>query len=76
MAKSVHDIAVRLVEGGIEEVDGLSVKLGHKPLIFPPCSCCEMDSLCHQGSKMCELCVECDSIKNEDCFLILMDKKQ
>lgn len=73
--KSVHDIAVRLVEGGIEEIDGLCFALRHEPYIFDPCLICDLDCLCHKGSNILDVCEECDAITNEDCFLVLMNNK-
>lgn len=74
--KSVHDKAIRLVEGGVVEVDGHCVALGYENYIFDPCFVCEMDSLCHKDNTICDLCMECDSITKKNCFLVLMDKKQ
>lgn len=71
MKKSIHEKAIRLVEGGIVDVDGHSVKLGKKPYIFDPCFFCEMDCICHQGNEMFTVCKECDKITQMDCFLIL-----
>ncbi len=73
--KEIHKKAIRLIEGGIVEVDGHSVKLIHRTTIFDPCYICEMDCLCHRGNTICDLCTECDSITGEDCFLVLMNKK-
>lgn len=70
--ESVHEKAIRLVEGGFVNVDGHTVKLGKDNYIFDPCFCCEMDSLCHIGNEMCSVCQECDSITHMDCFLILV----
>ena len=70
--ESVHEKAIRLIEGGIVEVSGLCVSMCHSPYIFDPCFSCDMDCLCHKGNPICELCEECDSITNEDCFLILV----
>lgn len=68
--KTVHDKAIRLLEGGIVEVSGINVIVAHEPYIFDPCFVCDMDCLCHKGNDICELCEECDSISREDCFLI------
>ena len=73
MKDSIHEKAIRLLEGGIVEVDGLSVKLVQLPYIFDPCFCCEMDCLCHKGTEMCDVCEECDAISRMDCFLTLLD---
>lgn len=72
MKKSVHEKAIRLIEGGIIDVEGHSVKLVKEPYIFDPCFCCEMDCLCHSRSEMCEVCKECDEITRMDCFLELI----
>lgn len=73
--QSLHDKAIRLVEGGVVEVDGHSVKMGHQSFIFDPCFVCEMDSLCHKGNEFCNLCEECDYITGEDCFLYFSNTK-
>lgn len=73
--KELHQKAIRLIEGGIVEVCGHSVALGREPYIFDPCFGCEMDCLCHKDGDICELCMECDDITRDDCFLILMDGK-
>lgn len=70
--ESVHEKAIRLIEGGIVEVSGLCVRMCHSPYIFDPCFCCDMGYFCRKGNPICELCEECDSITNEDCFLILV----
>lgn len=72
MKMSVHDKAIRLIEGGIVEVDGHCVRLHRDKYIFDPCFVCEMDCLCHKGTEMCSVCEECDSITREDCFLALV----
>lgn len=76
MNKSVHDIAVRLVEGGIEEIDGLCVALKREPYISHPCEACELDCICHKGNNFCNVCEECDAITNEDFFLELIGRKR
>ena len=72
MKDSIHEKAIRLIEGGIVDVDRHSVKLVKGHDIFDPCYCCEMDCLCHSGSEMCEVCKECDDITKMDCFLVLI----
>lgn len=73
MKNSVHEKAIRLVEGGIVEVGGISVILHSEPDIFDPCFCCDMDSLCHFGTEMHLVCRECDSITKKDCILIPLE---
>lgn len=67
----LHAKAIRLLEGGSVEVEGLVVKLGMDMYIFDPCFGCEMDSLCHLGNDICNLCMECDTISHRDCFLFI-----
>lgn len=77
---TIHEKAIRLIEGGQVVVNGHTVKLGHKKYIFDPCYCCEMDCICTFGSEMADVCRESDKISGEDCFLILVtndkEKKQ
>lgn len=70
---SLHDKAIRLLEGGIVSVQGLSVKVVAEKWICDPCFVCEMDSICHFGSDMCNLCHECDMISRKDCYLVLVE---
>lgn len=70
---SIHEKAIRLVEGGVVDVDGHSVKLVKLPYLCDPCFCCEMDCLCHIGTEICSVCEECDAITRLDCFLTLLD---
>ena len=67
--ESVHEKAIRMIEGGIIDIEGHAVRLIREPYIFDPCLCCEMDSLCHIDSEMCNVCKECDFITGDDCFL-------
>lgn len=73
MKNSVHEKAIRLVEGGIVDVNGHSVQLVKDPYMFDPCYCCEMDCLCHKDNEMYNVCVECDNITQMDCFLVLIE---
>lgn len=67
---TLHEKAKILANGGIVEISGMRVILGHEPYIFDPCFCCDMDHLCRKGNDICNLCEECDSITGENCFLI------
>ena len=69
---SVHEKAIRLVEGGIVEVDGHSVKLVNVPDMFDTCNSCEMDCLCHNGTEMYYVCIECMGISYKNCNLELV----
>ena len=69
---SVHEKAIRLVEGGIVNVDGHSVKLVNVPDMFDTCNSCEMDCLCHIGTDMYYVCIECVGISKKNCILELV----
>ena len=69
--KEIHDKAIRLLEGGIVNVDGLNVKMDKCPIEAFSCDRCEMDSICKFGSDMANVCRECDMISKDDCYLIL-----
>ena len=71
--QSIHEKAIRLIEGGIVDVDGHSVKLVKIPGMFYTCNSCDMDCLCHIGTEMCDVCEECDAITNMGCFLTLIE---
>lgn len=63
MGKTVHDKAIRLIEGGIVEVDGHCVTMAHRPNHVDPCSVCHLDSQCHQLGPICDFfdpCFVCD----------------
>lgn len=68
--EKIHEKAIRLVEGGIVEVDGICVILHREPYIFDPCYVCDMDYLCHKGSEICSVCEECDRLTRNDCILV------
>ena len=70
--QSIHEKAIRLVEGGIVEVDGQSVRLVKIPDSFGTCYYCEMDCLCHTGTEMCDVCIECVEISKKNCILELV----
>ena len=72
MEQSIHEKAIRLIEGGIVEVDGHSVRLVKIPDMFDTCSNCEMDCLCHTGTEMCDVCIECVEISKKNCILKLV----
>lgn len=71
MKNTIHEKAIRLIEGGHVEADGHSVRMAIVAEPFEPCAACEMDCLCHEGTEICELCVECDGITGRGCYLIL-----
>ena len=70
--QSIHEKAIRLIEGGIVEVDGHSVSLVVIPDSIDTCYHCEMDCLCHTGTEMCNVCIECVEISKKNCILELV----
>lgn len=70
--QSIHEKAIRLIEGGIVEVDGHSVSLVKIPDSIDTCYHCEMDCLCHIGTEMCDVCIECVEITKKNCILELV----
>lgn len=72
---SVHDKAIRLLEGGVVEADGLFVRCGQYVGDDISCDECDMDCLCHVDSEICDLCYECDDITKTQHILILVNRK-
>ena len=70
--QSIHEKAIRLVEGGIVDVDGHSVRLNKDDSDLLSCELCDMDCLCRIGTEMCSVCVECTSIVKSQCYLELV----
>lgn len=68
---SVHDKAIRLLEGGIVEIQGDWFSLIQLPEDFDdvPCIECELDSICR--IEIADVCSECDAISNRNCILRL-----
>ena len=66
---SVHEKAIRLIGGGIVDVDGHSVSLVVIPDSIDTCHHCEMDCLCHIGTEMYYVCIECVGISKKNCIL-------
>lgn len=67
--QSIHEKAIRLIEGGIVDVDGYSVRLVNVPDMPYTCNSCEMDCICHNETEMCEVCIECVGISKKNCIL-------
>ena len=69
--KTVHDKAIRLIEGGIVEIEGNWFRLKRLPKYFDDNTCneCELDSMCHW--EHVQICEECEAISNQRCMLVL-----
>lgn len=70
--QTIHEKAIRLIEGGQVVVDGHLVRMVHDKYIFDPCICCDIDCSCDMFSEMFSVCIECDIILKEDCYLKLV----
>lgn len=71
----IHEKAIRLVEGGVVEVDGLSVRAIKFGSYYDICNECEMDCLCHFGAEILDVCKECDTIGIDNYYLKLVNEK-
>lgn len=71
---TVHDKAIRLLEGGIVEINGNWFRVKRLPKYYQDSSCleCNLDSIC--GMEHVEVCCECDAISQRKCFLELANK--
>ena len=74
--KSIHNKAIRLVEGGIVEIDSNWFRLIKFPEEYEGDECmeCELDSICRMDHR--DVCVECSSITHRACCLQLASKKK
>lgn len=53
--KELHEKAIRLIEGGVVEVDNLVVRAVKANVEYDPCKECEMDCLCKGDiAKLCD----------------------
>lgn len=68
---TVHDKAIRLLEGGIVEIEDnwFSLKRLSDDFDDYPCVECELDSICH--GEHADVCEECDVISDGHCCLQL-----
>lgn len=69
--KTVHDKAIRLIEGGIVEIDANWFRLKRFPDDYDgiTCSECGLDSICRREHE--DICAECEAISNQSCMLVL-----
>lgn len=69
---TIHEKAIRLIEGGQVSVDGHCVKIKKMEPNFLVCTECEMDSICRRDSEMCNVCLECCNITRTNVILELV----
>lgn len=67
---SLHDKAVRLVEGGFVWQDGHYIGAKVVTSDEPTCFLCNMDSIC--DTEMGDLCVACESLTGDRYLLYLV----
>ena len=71
---TVHDKAIRLLEGGVVEIKSNWFSLRRLPegeFIYP-CLECNLDSICH--GEHADVCEECDTISGGKCCLQLANE--
>lgn len=71
---TIHDKAIRLLEGGIVDIEGnwfWLMRLSDDVYDYDDCPCveCNLDSICREEHK--EVCSECDTISGGKCCLRL-----
>ena len=69
---TVHDKAIRLLEGGVVNIDGNWFRLKKFPDWYDdnPCVECELDSICRMEHT--DVCGECEAISHRKCCLHLV----
>lgn len=74
MIMTIHEKAIRLVEGGIVEIEADWFRLRKLPDYYEGISCleCDLDSICHD--EHADVCEECEVISNRRCYLQLAHK--
>lgn len=67
-----HDKAIRLLEGGIVEIDANWFRVKRLPDYSGdnPCMECELDSICRMEHT--DICGECEAISKQRCMLELV----
>lgn len=69
-----HDSAIRLIEGGVVECDGLCVKAIEALGYNDPCLECAMDSAC--SYELMQLCAKVDEVSRvPHCLALASDNK-
>ena len=74
----IHEKAIKLIEGGQVDVDGHCIRLKYATGTWNSCMQCKMDSICRKDGEMYSVCMECDYITQDDCYLELVtnDKEE
>lgn len=68
---TVHDKAIRLLEGGVVNIEGnwFGLRRLSDDYDDSPCIACNLDSICKKEHS--DICNECDAISGTKCFLQL-----
>lgn len=71
---TVHDKAIRLLEGGIVQIEGKRFRVKRFPDYYDGITCfdCSLQSICRQ--EHLNICAECEAISNRDCCLEIANK--
>lgn len=71
---SLHDIAVRLCEGGVVDYGGYALRAKEVETDDSPCLLCEMDCVCDYD--MTNLCAECDGVTRSKHIIYFANKQK
>ena len=73
---TIHDKAIRLLEGGVVEIDCNWFRVRQLPDDFDdnPCLECNLDSIC--GMEHTDVCGECEAISKKRCCLQLASENK
>lgn len=71
---TLHELAIRLCEGGTVYFEGHFLKAVKVPSGFSCCDECDLDSICHDT--ISSLCCECDNYVGEYHLLKLINGKR
>lgn len=72
----VHNKAIRLLEGGIVNIEGNWFRLSRFPEYYDGLACndCDLDSLCREEHQ--NICALCDALSGRVCCLQLVTNRQ
>lgn len=71
--KSLHDLAIRLCEGGTVWFEGHCLRAIKLPDWADACNECNLDSICNHDIQ--ELCLECDALVGKSHCLTLYPRR-
>ena len=73
---TVHDKAIRLLQGDIVQIEGNWFRVKRFPDYYDDntCKVCELDSMCHWEHT--QICEECEIISQHKCILNLVSRGQ